>query len=124
MRETVNISASVEVLQANLESVARVAEWADKMGYKCPKKFARKFTRHFGTRPQTCLKRVRLESILSDLRNSNVSNFEIARKHSIPDEIALNKFVNYHLDCSPTDVKNMSDKQLEKKVESVGSKFG
>jgi transcriptional regulator GlxA family with amidase domain len=122
MRDKKDISESIEVLKANLEYTARVAEWAELMGYTCPKRFARKFVRYFAIRPQTCLKYVRLQSISKALRNEKKSNFEIARKHGIPDEIALNKFINYHLNCSPSQVKRMPENLLWEKVERFGSK--
>ncbi|TVQ06142.1 MAG: hypothetical protein EA359_01580 [Balneolaceae bacterium] len=121
-REQVDISHSIDILKSNLSEIARVSEWAGLMGYRCPKKFARKFLRHFSCRPQTYLVYVRIKSISHELRSEKKSNFEIARKYGIPDEIALNKFINYHLNCSPTDLKYMPEKKLEEKVEIFGSK--
>jgi hypothetical protein len=46
----------------------------------------------------------------------------VAVDHGIPDEIALNKFVNYHMGCSPTCVKEMSNKEISEKLENFGSK--
>jgi methylphosphotriester-DNA--protein-cysteine methyltransferase len=92
------------------------------MGYNCPKKFARKFLRHYYERPQSYLTYIRLKSIVDNLRRGRRSNFQIAIEHGIPDEIALNKFVNYHMGCSPTCVKNMSDKEVGAKLENFGSK--
>lgn len=117
-----DISESVEVLQSNLNQAARVSEWAHLMGYNCPKKFARKFLHHYYERPQSYLTYIRLKSIVDNLRRSPRSNFQIAIEHGIPDEIALNKFVNYHMGCSPTCVKNMSDKEMRVKLENFGSK--
>jgi methylphosphotriester-DNA--protein-cysteine methyltransferase len=117
-----DISESVEVLRSNLNQAARVSEWAELMGYNCPKKFARQFLRHYYERPQSYLTYIRLKSIVEDLRNGHQSNFRIAIEHGIPDEIALNKFVNYHMGCSPTCVKNMSDNEMRVKLENFGSK--
>jgi transcriptional regulator GlxA family with amidase domain len=122
MGEKYDISMSVEVLKRNIEKTARVAEWAQLMGYDCPRKFARKFLRYYAIRPQTYLKYVRLKQISRELRSSKKSNFEVARKYGISDEIALNKFINYHLNCSPTEVKCMPQNQLEEIVEKFGSK--
>lgn len=122
MGEKHDISMSVEVLKRNIEKTARVAEWAQLMGYDCPRKFARKFLRYYAIRPQTYLKYVRLKQISRELRSSKKSNFEVARKYGISDEIALNKFINYHLNCSPTEVKCMPQNQLEEIVEKFGSK--
>jgi methylphosphotriester-DNA--protein-cysteine methyltransferase len=117
-----DISESVEVLRSNLNQAARVSEWAELMGYNCPKKFARQFLRHYYERPQSYLTYIRLKSIVEDLRKGHQSNFRIAIEHGIPDEIALNKFVNYHMGCSPTCVKNMSDNEMRVKLENFGSK--
>jgi len=126
MRETVKIDRSVSLLRANLSKTARVSEWAELMGYTCPKRFARMFLRHYETRPQKILESVRIKSITNQLRDGKWSNFEIARAHGIADEIALNKFVNYHLGCSPTIVKCLSELQLREimhdmKVNTVSS---
>jgi methylphosphotriester-DNA--protein-cysteine methyltransferase len=51
-----DISESVHILQSNLNQAARVSEWANLMGYKCPKKFAQQFLRHYYERPQAYLK--------------------------------------------------------------------
>lgn len=120
MRETIEITRSVSVLRDNLSNTARVSEWANLMGYNCPKRFARMFLRHYSTRPQKILEAVRIKSITKQLREGKWSNFEIARAHGISDEIALNKFVNYHLGCSPTCVKNFSEDQILNKLQSLG----
>lgn len=119
MRETVEIDRSVTLLRANLSRTARVSEWAELMGFSCPKQFARKFLRYYETRPQKILESVRIKSIMLQLRDGRWSNFEIARAHSISDEIALNKFINYHLGCSPTEVKRLSPVELEKVMQEV-----
>lgn len=122
MRETVEIQQSIELLIANLSNTARVSEWAELMGYNCPKRFARMFLRHYQTRPQKIMESVRIKSIANQLRSGKWSNFEIARAHGIPDEVALNKFVNYHLGCSPTRVKQFSSVELEAVMHGVEAK--
>lgn len=119
MRETVEINQSVTLLRDNLSNTARVSEWANLMGYSCPKRFARIFLRHYLTRPQKIMESVRIKSITRQLREGQWSNFEIARAHGISDEIALNKFVNYHLGCSPTDLKRLSSNELEEMMLGV-----
>lgn len=123
MGESKNISDSVDVLVANLSDVVSVYEWAQLMGYTCPKKFARDFLRNYSVRPQTYLKYIRLKNISQDLRRNNKSNFEVARKYGVLDEIALNKYINYHLNCSPTEIKFMQENQLRQKIEKFGSKI-
>jgi transcriptional regulator GlxA family with amidase domain len=117
------ISNAIEELKANLSNTSRVEDWAELMGYNCPKKFARRFLRYYSVRPIIMLEYIRLESITSQLRKSSLSNFEIARQHGIPDEIALNKFINYHIGCSPTEIKRMSDEQFRVRIEKFGSKI-
>lgn len=119
MREKKKITDAIEVLTINLSNTARVSEWAELMGYNCPKKFARKFLLYYSVRPQKILEYVRLKSIARQLRDGECKNFEIARNHGIADEIALNKFVNYHIGCSPRDVKKMPDRKLKKKLEKI-----
>jgi hypothetical protein len=65
---------------------------------------------------------MRLRSIYEHLQDDSYSNFFIARRHGLPDEIGLNKFVNYHLNCSPSKLKKMSPKEFNKKIEDFGSK--
>jgi len=122
VREVKEISKSLDVLQANLDNAARVSEWADLMGYNCPKKFARQFLRHYYERPQAYLKYIRLKSIVEELRAGKKPNFDIAVDHGIPDEIALNKYINYHMGCSPTCVKRMREGEVLLELEKFGSK--
>lgn len=124
MSENQQISNAINELKANLSQTARVVEWAELMGYKCPKKFAQRFLRHYSVRPIKMLEYIRLKSIINQLRDTKYSNFDIARQHGIPDEIALNKFVNYHLGCSPSDLKRMPHKNLRKKLQKKVEKLG
>jgi hypothetical protein len=39
-------------------------------------------------------------------------------KKNLPDEIALNKFVNYHVGCSPTEIKRMSDEHFRERLKN------
>lgn len=119
MREIVEIDHSVTLLRANLSNTARVSEWANLMGYSCPKRFARKFLHYYSVRPQKVLEYVRLKSIARQLHDGDCKNFEIARNHGIADEIALNKFVNYHIGCSPRALKRMSERAIRRKLEKL-----
>jgi transcriptional regulator GlxA family with amidase domain len=122
MGDRQKISDAVDKLKANLYETASVQQWANLMGYECPKLFARKFLRYFEVRPNMYLKYLRLKHISEELRQNSRSNFEVARKFGVVDEIALNKYINYHLNCSPTEVKLMEQIQFEKKLEKFGSK--
>jgi transcriptional regulator GlxA family with amidase domain len=119
MSQSQEISYAIDQLEANLSHTARVEEWAELMGYNCPKKFARMFLRHYSVRPIKVLEYIRLKSIINQLRKGSQSNFKIAREHGIPDEIALNKFVNYHLGCSPSYIKRMDEDQLKEKFSEI-----
>lgn len=123
-RETREISESISMLRQNLTKIARVEEWAYLMGYPNPKRFSRKFLRYYSVRPVQILKYIRLKSISLQLRKKNKSNFEIARRHSIPDEKALNKFTNYHIGFSPSELRLMPEALLEQELEKLGSKIG
>ncbi|MCC5905705.1 MAG: hypothetical protein JJU13_05850 [Balneolaceae bacterium] len=124
MQSRQNISESVQQLKNNLKRTKSVKDWAGLMGYNCPDRFARIFESYYSIRPYSCLKYYRLRCISNALRKNNQSNFEVARQHGLVDEIALNKYINYHLNCSPTEVKNMSDQQLREKFENLVVKIG
>lgn len=104
---------AVEELKANLDTVARVYEWARLMGYKNPKLFGRHFIRRFRSRPSEMLKQIRLRSIISTLRRNNKPCAEVAWKHSLPDEKALNNYTNRHAGYSPSQIREMSDQEIQ-----------
>lgn len=106
------IEDAVEELKNNLETVARVSEWAGLMGYKNPKLFSRHFLRQHKCRPSEVLKEVRLKSIIKELRENGEGCLQTAWNHSLPDEKALYNYVKHHIDCSPTNIKFMSKKKL------------
>lgn len=118
------IEKAVEELKENMETVARVDEWARLMGYKRTRLFSRHFLRHFRIRPSEVLKEVRLRSIIKQLRDNGSSGLEVAVSHSLPNEKGMNNFVRRHLGVSPTKIKMMSDKELQGFMEKFGSKNG
>lgn len=112
MTEATMVEA-ISKLKVNLPEVARVNEWAELMGYDNPRIFSDTFLRHYGIRPQKIMELVRLESIIQHLRSrQDARNLLIARFHSMPDEKTLNNFTNYHLGCSPTDIRNMTESKI------------
>jgi len=117
-----HISESINKLNGNLTRVAQVEEWADLMGYPNSKKFSRRFLRYYKVRPSKILIIIRLMSIYKELRAGGQSNFQIACRHSLPDEKALNKFVKYHLDCCPRQLKRMPIGRFRRMLEKFGSK--
>lgn len=121
--QSTHISESINVLNANLFDVAQVGEWADLMGYDNAKKFSRRFLRHYEVRPGKILVSLRLKSIYKELRSGLYSNFRIARRHNLPDEKGLNKFVNYHLSCCPSKLQVMPVDEFNALMEKFGSKI-
>ena len=115
-----HISQSVEVLHNSLSEIGRVVEWAERMGYNNPRRFSRRFLHYYEERPCKTLAVVRLVSIFKKLQNGNHSNFRIARLHSLPDEKALNKFVNYHLNCCPSELGTMHEKDFYSRLNKLG----
>lgn len=118
------ISESIRLLKRNVKNTKSVKDWAALMGYSCPGRFARFFEKYYEVRPYAVLKYYRLVSISKALRENNQSNLEIARCYSIVDEIALNKYINYHLDYSPTDLKKMSDNKMQEVFKNLVVKLG
>ena len=118
-----DISESIKMLEAHIASTARVAEWAELMGYKNERRFSRHFVRHFRERPSRTLTGIRLKSIAHDLRTTSYNHQEIAWRHSLPDEKALYNFVKYHAGCSPTQLKKMPEDNMYRIFENLGSKF-
>lgn len=118
--QKLQIQHAVNELKSNLTEVARVFEWADLMGYEDPKRFSEKFLRHYGIRPQKIMELIRLGSIIRGLRSSNnYSNIKIAHQHSLPCEKTLNNFTNYHAGYSPTDLKTMSEEEIDRLMENL-----
>jgi transcriptional regulator GlxA family with amidase domain len=116
------IEDAIEELKSNLNTVARVNEWAQLMGYKSTKLFSRHFLRKYRCRPSEILMQIRLKSIITMIRRNDKSCTEIAWKHSLPDEKALNSYTNRHFGIPPKKIKNMSARKLRKKIENSWSK--
>lgn len=118
------ISEAVEILSNNLSEIARVTEWSEIMGYKNTQKFSYKFLKHYKIRPLKVLDFKRLVSIVEMLKSKkNYSCLTIAHRHSLPDEKALNNFTNYHLGCAPTDLKVMSETEINERLKKFGNKI-
>lgn len=118
------IETAVEELKDNLDTVARVSEWAELMGYARPKRFSRHFLRHYEKRPEPVLIRVRLNSIAKEIRTSEKKYYQIARSHSLPDEKALNNLTKRHLGYPPSKIKTLEEKELQELLENSGSENG
>ncbi len=109
-----SISIAVNQLSENLSDVGRVSEWAELIGYEDPKEFSEDFIRHYDVRPHKMMDLVRIKSIIKHLRDGEkISNHRIARAHSLPDEKALNNYLNYHLGYAPREIKSMPTNELQ-----------
>ncbi|MEX2397144.1 MAG: hypothetical protein WD491_08970, partial [Balneolales bacterium] len=113
------IREAIKKLEANLDKVAQVSEWAKLIGYQDVNKFSRHFLWHFKKKPGKILKVIRQKSIIKDLRNRNASNLEVALNHSLRDENALYGFIKYYFGCSPTEIKDMTDKELRQLMNKI-----
>lgn len=118
------IETAVEELKDNLDTVARVNEWAELMGYARPKRFSRHFLHYYEIRPEQVLVRIRLNSIAKEIRTGQKKYYEIARSHSLPDEKALNNLTKRHLGYPPSKIKTLEEKELQELLENSGSENG
>lgn len=83
------VANAIAELKANLDTVARVREWAELMGYENTRLFSRHFLKHFKDRPKPVLIRVRLQSIVRYLqldekgRSLRLHQGDIGRKQPV-----------------------------------------
>jgi transcriptional regulator GlxA family with amidase domain len=118
------IERAIDIFKENLDTVARVTEWAELMGYERPKRFSRHFLHYYGRRPQQVLVRIRLCSITKEIRTCQKKYYQIARSHSLPDEKALNNFTRRHIGYPPSKIKTMDENELQELLEGSESKNG
>lgn len=115
------IAIAIRELEDNLSKIGRVNEWAEHLGFDNSKKFSRYFLRYFKIRPQKVIDYIRLKNVVKMLRHDQeLTNCEIARLVSIPNEKSLYNFINYHLGCSPTKIKLLSERSLKNLFEEQG----
>jgi AraC-like DNA-binding protein len=117
------IEEAVDVLKTNLDTIASVTEWAVRMGYGNSKTFRRHFKREFRSNPGCILMGIRLTAIVLDIHKNHSTCDEIAWKYCLPDGKGLSNLLKYHLRCTPTDIREMSDGELEVKMENWRDKF-
>lgn len=118
-QKPIDISRSIEVLKAHLDEIFLLHEWAVKMGYENRETFHRDFRSHYGVYPKKVLNAVQITSIARILRQDNTSGLDIAKKHSLRTENALNNFVNYHVKCSPTKIKEIPKQKLIERIHTT-----
>lgn len=98
---------SLRVAQENLKEIRTVTEWAEEMGYKCPKYFSRRFKKHYGVSPKSKLVEIRLEKFHKLINeNPKISCFEIGQELGLGGESDLNKYVKNHTGKPPKEWKN------------------
>lgn len=107
------IADAIKELKAHLDTLARVYEWGEHMEYENVRTFRRHFIRHFHRTPSDVLTEVRVRSLVRTLRANNQDVLEAAFDHSLFSWHDLNNFTNRHLGCSPTRIKEMSDKEIQ-----------
>lgn len=122
-KERRQIQEALLILENNLDKIARINEWAHEMGYENSKVFSRYFLRHFKERPSKIMKRVRLKSIIKYLSEEDYKCFEIAILHSMPDAKALNNYLKRHTRFSPSQIRELSQKEIGNVMEKLGSKL-
>lgn len=101
------IEQAEQIARNNLKEIRTVTEWAEEMGYECPKYFSRNFKRHFGIPPKPKLVEFRIEKFYEIVNeNPHVSCFEIGFELGIGDEKDLNRYIKKHTGRPPTEWKN------------------
>ncbi len=99
---------ALEIARENLKEIRTVTEWAEKMGYDCPKYFSRRFKKYYGVPPKRKLVELRIEKFLELIReDSGISCFEIGLKLGIGDEKDLNEYIRYNTNKCPRWWKNI-----------------
>ena len=98
---------ALQVARENLKEIRTVTEWAERMGYDCPKYFSRRFKKHYGVSPKTKLVEFRIEKFHFLIKeNPDMSCFGIGFELGIGDEADLNEYIRYHTKKSPLWWKN------------------
>lgn len=111
------IENAEEILKANLETVARVYEWARLLEYNNTTSFSDHFVKQYRCRPSEKLTKIRLESVIKVLRSTNKKCLKVAWEHSMDNEKELYNFTTYHLGISPTKIRSLPQKKFEKLCE-------
>ncbi|WP_390300908.1 helix-turn-helix domain-containing protein [Gracilimonas halophila] len=97
---------ALQIAQENLKEIRTVTEWAEKMGYNCPKYFSRNFKRLHGTPPKQKLIEFRIEKFHEIVKeNPQKSCFEIGFELGVGDEKDLNRYIRKHTGRPPTEWK-------------------
>ncbi|WP_040516570.1 helix-turn-helix domain-containing protein [Gracilimonas tropica] len=104
----VPMEMALSVARENLKEIRTVTEWAQKMGYKCPKYFSRKFKKYYGVPPKPKLVELRIEKFHELIREfPEISCFELGLELGIGDETDLSKYIKRHTRKYPNEWKNL-----------------
>ena len=93
---------AVKILKENLQTIDRVGEWADAMGYSTLKRFSRMFRNYYGERPGPFLLKTKAGIARRLLKQTDKSHFEIAQLIGKRDEQALYHFMKNHTGKPPS----------------------
>jgi len=98
---------ALQVARGNLKEIRTVTEWAEKMGYECPKYFSRRFKKYYTVSPKPKLVELRIEKFHQFIKeNTALSCFEIGLELGIGDEKDLNRYIKKFTGKPPTEWKN------------------
>jgi len=117
------IKNALLVLEKNIENIARVNEWALFMGYENPKLFSRHFIKYYRETPIKVMNNFRIIKVIEELRSNQITFRRIAWKFNMPDEKALNNFINYHTGQSPSNIIALDDQEVHDLLEKLRSKI-
>jgi transcriptional regulator GlxA family with amidase domain len=95
------LEEAIKVLEREVREIDRVSEWAKACNYSSSKLFSRKFRNHFGIRPITIIKKLKVKIAINLLKNTQLSNYEIALEIGKRDEQALYHFIKQQTGNSP-----------------------
>lgn len=98
---------ALQIAQENLKEIRTVTEWAEKMGYNCPKYFSNRFKRHYGISPKPKLVELRIDKFYELIKEKKeMSCYEMALELGLEDEKGLNRYIKTHTGKPPRVWKN------------------
>ncbi|MEX0724483.1 MAG: helix-turn-helix domain-containing protein [Gracilimonas sp.] len=98
---------ALRVAREKLKEIRTVTEWAEKMGYECPKYYSNRFKRQYGLSPKPKLVVLRIEKFQKLIKEKpELSCYEIALQLGLEDEKVLNKYIKTHTGKAPREWRN------------------
>jgi AraC-like DNA-binding protein len=110
------IKNSKETLKKKIRDIRTVSEWAEEMGYKDPRYFARVFRAKYGMGPKEALVQIRINSWIECIsKDPDQKNYCTAQEIGLSDEVALNKYLKQYTGKTPTQLKReIIDRMISK----------